>query len=174
MFLDKRKDKRENFCVINVINDSDYSFMFFRQRNTTEFKLKNFIKTLWWVPTAKNRARSRQSSSPNFFKFFAKQVNFLAKVIKFGECFGELQSQRIVWILAEVPRQRGQVWRMFKRVHFPVCWLGSSPNVSPKLVKFGEKITLKIIKINQEKVLSGFQPQRTKPVFAQLLAKPYF
>jgi len=48
MFLDKRKDKRkdkrENFCVINAINDSNHSFIFFRQRNTTEFKLKNFIK----------------------------------------------------------------------------------------------------------------------------------
>lgn len=44
MFLDKRKDKRENFRVINAINDSNHSFIFFRQRNTTEFKLKNFIK----------------------------------------------------------------------------------------------------------------------------------
>lgn len=44
MFLDKRKDKRENFRVINIINDSDNSFMFFRQRNTTEFKIKIFIK----------------------------------------------------------------------------------------------------------------------------------
>lgn len=48
MFLDKRKDKRkdkrENLRVINAINDSNHSFIFFRQRNTTEFKLKNFIK----------------------------------------------------------------------------------------------------------------------------------
>lgn len=44
MFLDKRKDKRENFRVINIINDSDNSFMFFRQRNTVEFKLKILLK----------------------------------------------------------------------------------------------------------------------------------
>lgn len=44
MFLDKLKDKRENFRVINIINDSDNSFMFFRQRNTVEFKLKILLK----------------------------------------------------------------------------------------------------------------------------------
>lgn len=44
MLLDKRKDKRENFRVINIINDSDNSFMFFRQRNTVEFKLKILLK----------------------------------------------------------------------------------------------------------------------------------
>ena len=76
MFLDKRTDKRENLRVINVTNDSDYSFMFFRQRNTTEFKLENFIKTLWRIPTAK----SHVYSSP--------------KMEKFGECLNELQRQK--------------------------------------------------------------------------------
>lgn len=87
MFLDKRKDKRENFCVINAINDSDHSFIFFRQRNTTEFKLKNFIKTLWRVPTAKSRAY------------------FSPKIETFGECLGGFQLQGIVRVLAKVPRQ---------------------------------------------------------------------
>lgn len=122
---------------------------------------------LWRVPTAKDQVNSSPNFSPNKLIFSPKVlslVNVLASSNRKGQNI----------FLAKVPRQRGQLKRIFRRVHFPVCRLGSSLNFSLKLVKLSEKMTRKIIKINQEKVLSGFQPQRTKPVFAQLLAKPYF
>lgn len=65
--------------------------MFFRQRNTTEFKIKIFIKP-----------------------------------------FGELQPQRTKRILAK----DGKAWRMLWRVPTAKDQVNSSPNFSPKFLKF--------------------------------------
>lgn len=129
---------------------------FFRQRNTVGFKLKILLEPLCEFQLQRVVYICRQR-----WKYLAN-------------AWASSNDIRRSTFLTKVPRQRGQVKRIFRRVHFPVCRLGSSLNFSLKLVTLSEKMTRKIIKINQEKLLSGFQPQRTKLVFAQLLAKPYF